>query len=103
MTPDINQILRKDPVWCGRGAPMGRSDWHDSKSPLYLQKVRMVDGDYAPDGTYWGSGTPLWCAFNGTDDRFVAGAGTRIYLRAIDRKDAKVQIQARYPGVTFRR
>lgn len=103
MTPDINEILRKDPVWAGRGSPMGQPNFHDSKSPLYLQKVDMVDGAYAPDGTYWGKPADLWCAFNGLDDRFVTGSGTRIYVRAVDRKDAEVQIQARYPGVTFRR
>ena len=103
MTPDVNHILRKDPVWSARGAPMGQRNWHDSDSPLYLQKVEFVDGDYAPDGTYWGSGTPLWCAFNGTDNEFVAGAGTRIYVRANDRLSAKVAIHAQYPGITFRR
>ena len=102
MTPDINQILRKDPVWSQYGAPMGQRNWHDSSSPLHLQKVQL-DGDYAPDGTYWGSGTPLWCAFNGTDSEFVAGAGSRIYVRANDRLSAKVAIHAQYPGIAFRR
>lgn len=103
MTPDINQILKKDPVWSARGAPLGQHSWRDSYSPLYLQRVRLVDGDYAADGTYWGAPADLWCAFNGTDELFVAGAGTRIYVRARNREDAKAQIQARYPGISFRR
>lgn len=40
-----------------RGAPMGASDYMDApESKLHLQRIRFVDGDYGPDGTYWGGG-----------------------------------------------
>jgi hypothetical protein len=81
---------------------MGQANWHDSRSPLYLQQIRHVDQAYAPDGTYWGIGH-LWCAFNGDDDRYGAGHGTRIYVDAHDRDEAKARVLALYPDVTFRR
>jgi hypothetical protein len=103
MTPNINKILRNDPVSCRRGSPMGQATWHDSDSPLYIQRVRLTDDVYAPDGTYWGLPSNLWCAFNGDDDRFAAGHGTRIYVRAEYRDEAKRKVLALYPNVTFRR
>lgn len=102
-TPNINQILRKDPRHTSRGAPLGDTNFHQATSPLYLQRVHFVDGDYAPDGTYWGNnGTPLWCAFNGDDDEeYAAAQGTRIYVRAKTRSEAKTSILADYPNVRF--
>lgn len=78
-TPDINRILRADPRPCKYGAPMGSSGWddrEDDEAPVYLQRLRLVDGDYGADGTYWGCGAPLWCAFNaeGTLRRYVRAA-----------------------------
>ena len=67
-----------------RGSPMGARDIQESEQPLYVQRVRMVDGDYAPDGTYWGGGrgtAPLWCGFS-------ADGETRIYVRASNRECA---------------
>lgn len=67
-----------------RGAAMGARDVQESEQPLYVQRVRMVDGDYAPDGTYWGGGrgtAPLWCGFS-------ADGETRIYVRASNRECA---------------
>lgn len=101
-TPNINQVLRKDPRHTSRGAPLGDTNFHLATSPLYLQRVRFVDGDYAPDGTYWGNnGTPLWCAFNGDDGEDAAGHGSRIYVRAETRDEAKTSILADYPNVRF--
>lgn len=102
-TPSINAILRKTPVSCKYGAPMGRRNHCDADSPLYLQRILFVDGDYAPDGTYWGGGSALWCAFNGEDDQFAAAAGTQIYVRAVSRADAMRDILDRHPGVVFRK
>ena len=78
---NINSILRANPVSSARGAPMGASNTFDPEHPvLHLQRVQMVDGDYSPDGTYWGAGNkPLWCAFNDS---------ARIYVRADDRAGA---------------
>lgn len=101
-TPNINQILRKDPRHTSRGAPMGDTNFDEATSPLYLQRVHFVDGDYAPDGTYWGNnGTPLWCAFNGDDGENAAGHGSRIYVRAKTRDEAKTNTLADYPNVRF--
>lgn len=104
-TPDINAILRADPRSGKYGAPMGCSNWDDSTGPLYLQRVRFVDGDYGADGTYWGGGRgsePLWCAFNGDDAEHKAGHGTRIYVRAKSRAEAMALILEDH-DVSFRR
>jgi hypothetical protein len=99
---NINKILRDCPRECKYGAPLGQADKRDSPWPLYLQKVRLVDGDYAPDGTYWGQGVnPLYCAFNGDDGLFNPGRGTRIYMRAANRKEAMEKIMKKYPGIKF--
>lgn len=101
-TPNINKVLRKDPRCTQYGAPLGDRNYALSDSPLYLQRINFVDGDYAPDGTYWGNnGTPLWCAFNGDDDEYAAGHGTRIYVRAKTREEARSTIQQQYPYVRF--
>ena len=64
-------------------------------SPLYLQRVRFVDGDYAPDGTYWGGGgAPLWCAF--TPD-----LSTEVYVRARSRAEAFEAVKAECPEATL--
>ena len=101
-TPNINKILAANPRYTRNGAPLGDTNFHLATSPLYLQRVRFVDGDYAPDGTYWGdNGTPLWCAFNGDDGDDAAGYGSRIYVRAKTRDEAKTSILAEYPHVRF--
>lgn len=81
---NINTILKNDPVRCTYGAPMGaRDQFGPDSGRLYLQRVRMVDGCYGPDGTYWGAPTrehgAMWCGFN---------ASARIYVRARSRAEA---------------
>lgn len=66
---DINKLLRARPVPCRYGAPMGARNRRDAPpgARLYAQRVRFVDGDYAPDGTYWGGGpgtVPLYAVFS---------------------------------------
>ena len=106
-TVDINQLLRLDRRSCARGAPMGDRNTVESTSPLYLQRVRFIDGDYAPDGTYWGASRtagPIWCAFNGHDyPDYAAAKGTRIYVRAHTRKEAVEKVLKDYPDMTFKR
>lgn len=95
--PDINKLLKRDPVNMTRGAPMGAGNFADELSiPLLLQRIQFVDGAYAPDGTYWGCGKPLWCAFNPKTADFKAADGTRIYVRAttLDEAAAAVRQQA---------
>lgn len=105
MTENINQILAKNSVSCSRGAPMGARNFHNSQTPLNLQRVRMVDGDYSPDGTYWGSsrGSAIYCAFNGRDcPEFAPAHGSRIFVRAVNRADAMRKIAEQFE-VTFKR
>ena len=105
-TPNINQILAKNPRSCRYGAPLGYRPHNESESPLYLQRVLMVDGDYATDGTYWGSlsGEPLWCAFNGEDcEKFAPAMGSRIFVRAKTRAQAIAEILDRWPDTKFKR
>lgn len=91
--PDVNKVLKSDPVNCSRGASMGQTDAFDPDAGwLYLGRVKMVDGDYSPDGTYWGGGSgtlPLWCAINGG---ISPGKHSRIWVRAKSRQDAVRQI-----------
>lgn len=91
-TPNINQILRASCVSSARGAPMGaRSRLDAPEQPLHVQRIRLVDGDYAPDGTYWGGrpSAPLWCAF--TPD-----GANRIYVRAVTRDQAVAAVLAEW-------
>ena len=101
---NINAILRAHPRSSKYGAPMGERNTADSVTPLHLQRIHFVDGDYAPDGTYWGGGGgALWCAFNGTDcPEYAPAMGTRIYVRARSRGAAMAAILEEYPGVTFK-
>ncbi len=106
MTPDINKILRKNPRSGKFGAPLGARNHHDSTSRVYLQRIRFVDGDYGADGTYWGQGSKasdrLWCAFNGYDDPdFEVAQGTRAYVRAATREEAKTGLLETYPDMEF--
>ena len=94
-TPDINKILKEDPREMAYGAPMGDSGWddrEDDEKPVYLQRLRLVDGDYGADGTYWGGGhgsEAMWCAFN------VEGT-LRRYVRADTRQHAIEAMHAHY-------
>lgn len=99
--PCINRILRQNPRNSRYGAPLGsRSTTDGGTDGLYLQPLRMVDGDYGADGTYWGGWSSraggMWCAFS-------ADGQTRIYTRAKSRREAFQQIAEDYPGVTLRR
>jgi hypothetical protein len=81
---DIDQLLRARPRDSRYGAPMGAANRYDGApgARLYCQKIRFVDGDYAPDGTYWGSGGgPLYAVF-------TADLATLAYYRARSRIDA---------------
>jgi hypothetical protein len=85
-TPDINKLLRARPRDSRYGAAMGARNRYDGEpgARLYCQRVRFVDGDYAPDGTYWGGGrfsSPLYAVF-------TADLETLAFYRATSRADA---------------
>jgi hypothetical protein len=90
--------------WCGdphRGAALGRPTiLGKNKSfggKLVLRRIRLIDGDYDCNGTYFGGGgAPLyWCASDDCEIDFV--------LRAASRDDAKRQVAERYPQGRFYR
>lgn len=83
------------------GAPLGATNYmEEDAGPLFLQRVRMVGGDYAADGTYWGGGcgtTPLWCAFT------YPAAEARIYIRAYSRAQAEEKLKEDFPAAVLRK
>lgn len=100
-TPDINKQLEREGGCSVRGAQMGRHQYgltkfHAEPIRLYLQRVRLVDGDYDPGGAYWGYGTPLFCAFD-------AEGGVRWFVRAGTRAAAKQSIRGNFRKATFYR
>lgn len=109
---DINKILQGDPRSCARGAPLGApnfvSEGVDETRPLRCQRLRLVDGDYGADGTYWGGGEDspyMYCAFNdGRDgDPYAPAMGVRLYVRAWTYEQAKENFRKTYPGIQFLR
>ena len=64
------------------GAPMGRRELPVS-GKVRLARVRLDAGGYDPGGAYWGSGQPLYCAWNDEGE---------VYLRAPSREAAKARI-----------
>lgn len=106
---NINKILRTKVRNLARGAPMGDIDCVEgSLKNLRCQRVYLVDGDYGPDGTYWGASSKagyVYCAFNdGRDnDPYQPAMGVRVYVRAHTYEQAKREVVKRYPGATFAR
>ena len=97
---DINAKLKAAPAYSVRGAPMGRMNWGMNdhyKRPMmmYLQRVRLVDGDYDLGGAYWGGGSkPLFCAWSEDDE-------ARVFVRAKDRTAAKLEVKRYFPNAKF--
>lgn len=106
---NINKILRTKERSCARGAPLGdRDNVEGPLTNLRCQRVSLVDGDYGPDGTYWGASAKagdVYCAFNDGqgDDQHAPAMGVRIYVRAHTYEQAKRKVAERYPGTTFAR
>jgi hypothetical protein len=110
----INKILRQPKYRrnCARGAPLGAvnfvSEGVDEDRPLRCQRVYLVDGDYGPDGTYWGASEKaghIYCAFNdGQDgDPYAPAMGVRLYTRAWTYGQAKAEFTRKYPTIKFLR
>ena len=102
-SPDINAILRANPRNSAYGAPMGDSGFAHSDNPpngILCQRVRMVDGDYSPDGTYWGCSPKhgqMYAVFNGANSEYKPACGLLKYYRAHSRAGAIAQFLADYP------
>lgn len=87
--------------WCGdpkRGAAMGRGARHaEAKAAsvkLTLRHMRLDNGGYDRNGTYFGIGQRLYWYANEAGDIDAV-------LRAHDREDAKDQIRELYPNARF--
>lgn len=97
-TPGINALLRAHPVNSRYGAPLGASSSvGDLTQPCHLQRLRLVDGDYGADGTYWGNSPShgaVWACF--TPD-----LATLIYVRAKSRRGAMDAVFEVEPCITF--
>jgi hypothetical protein len=93
--------------WCGdpsRGAALGRGSMgvpprgatSDFDGELTLRHIHIDSGGYDPNGTYFGTGEPLyWFA---SDDGEIDAV-----LRASDRDNAERLVLALYPKATFRK
>lgn len=105
---NINQLLRAIPRNCKYGAPMGHSGIvRDAQSltGLRCQRITLVDGDYGPDGTYWGymPREHMYAVFNGANVEFDAAWGLLKFYRASSRDDAIAQFHDQYPEYSFAR
>jgi hypothetical protein len=101
-TIDINAILALPMNDAGSkyGADMGRSNQTEgTPERLHLQRLRFVDGDYDTGGAYWGGNSKagcIYCAFSpeDTENEFPI----RVFVRAIDRQEAKEKVLALLSG-----
>lgn len=81
-----------------RGAAMGRRDIHNEatewEGKVYLRRVPLDSGGYDQNGTYFGSGMPLWWYSNseGTIDGVA---------RAQSRRGAREEVLKTYPKARF--
>lgn len=84
------------PVNCSRGAPMGRLDRQPEEGErLWLARVPFIDGCYDRGGAYWGAPANLWVAFG--------PSGSRLFVRAADRKYAQMILREHHAGLKFYR
>lgn len=100
---DINKVLGLERRTSIYGAPLGQSSYDDRTCKtrrLRLTKIRLTQG-YAPCGTYWGTGEPLWCAYNTEDDKYAMGHGARMYVRGGTRRKAIENLREKYVGLSF--
>lgn len=67
----MNQKQFLPDVSSSYGAPMGRQNRGDVNSTarrsVHLFRMQMIDGDYDVGGAYWGGGTPIYVATDGSD------------------------------------
>lgn len=105
----INALLAASPRDGSRGAPMGDPGYArcDNFSRMRCERLRMLDGDYGPDGTYWGCGSRargyMYVCFNGATDDYGVAGGFIKYYRATSRADAIAQCLVGYPNLIFLR
>ncbi len=86
------------------GAPMGRANNlpNDLEAPIKLRIRRLpwIDHDYTEDGTYWGRNGcnhVYWANGDGLDENHD------IFIRAMNRREAKTLVRDILPNATFYR
>lgn len=79
------------------GAPMGRRDHilsdKDQPYQITIRRVVLDQGGYDIGGAYWGTGMPLWRAFN--------DEGLNYFFRAVSYAVAVAEVIAEYPHATI--
>lgn len=102
--PDYN--LRDPKGWCGdpkRGAALGRRTVHGEPNyagKMVLVRVRVDNGGYDKNGTYFGDGgrfSVYWFA-SADEDQSIEGT-----LWAASREEAKRHVREMYPNARFYR
>ena len=83
---------------------MGHIGWLHDDCPatgLRCQRLKMVDGSYSTDGTYWGAGNPkigyMYAIFNGKNAEYEPAMGILQFVRAKTRKEAIEQWREEQP------
>jgi hypothetical protein len=103
----MTDYSRHDPKgWCGdptRGAALGRPTVKDAPrdyaGKLYIRRVYLNSGGYDSNGTYFGTGAPLfWVSANDESP----DVDVDFMLRAASRDAAIVKVRAEYPNAKIR-
>lgn len=81
------------------GAQMGRrnSPIDNDDQRFYLERLKVVDGDYDQGGAYWGFGRGSEFVYRYMPED-LEGEG---FVRAKNRKDAKLKILELHPRARF--
>lgn len=105
---DINAFLKAHKRNTSRGAPMGHPGYVKADCPttgMRCQRLRMVDGAYATDGTYWGRGDSdvgyMYAIFNNKNEQYSMAEGVLMFYRAKTRKEAIHKFHESFPEYTF--
>lgn len=81
------------PACCERGAPLGRREWAgDFTEPCRCFRLRFIDGAYDEGGAYWGLPANVYCALS---------AGTRLFVRAGSRREAKALFEKKHSEIRW--
>ena len=83
------------------GAPMGRRntlpDDRDETCKLHLRRLEWVDGDYDSGGAYCGGGSGNYIYWAYGEE------AVELFVRAMNRKEAKRLVRETLPGARFYR
>jgi len=79
----------------GRAA-YGPIEEYDLPIKFYLQRMKMIDGDYDTGGAYWGGypSAPMYVA-ESVDKKH------RYYVRGLNREQAKEEVKLMYQNAKF--